>query len=72
VAGNTLRILTVERFGEIFNQQSMKLAYTPRKSVCAEKDVQYLICAVSYEKDVQYLILYLVIFQYNEILNDVD
>jgi splicing factor 3B subunit 3 len=34
VAGNTLRILTVERFGEIFNQQSMKLAYTPRKSVC--------------------------------------
>jgi len=33
VAGNTLRILTVERFGEIFNQQSLKLAYTPRKAV---------------------------------------
>ena len=32
VAGNTLRILTVERFGEIFNQQSMKLAYTPRRA----------------------------------------
>ena len=33
VASNTLRILTVERFGEIFNQQTTKLAYTPRKAV---------------------------------------
>ena len=31
VAGNTLRILTTERLGEVFNQHSMKLSYTPRK-----------------------------------------
>lgn len=32
VAGNTLRILTCERLGEVFNQHSMKLSYTPRKA----------------------------------------
>jgi len=32
VAANTLRILTVERLGEVFNQQVMKLSYTPRRS----------------------------------------
>ena len=32
VAANTLRILTVERYGETFNQQVQKLSYTPRRS----------------------------------------
>lgn len=32
VAANTLRILTVERYGETFNQQVQKLTYTPRRS----------------------------------------
>ena len=31
VASNTLRILTVQRLGEAFNQQSIPLAFTPRK-----------------------------------------
>ena len=33
VAKNTLRILTLERLGETFNQQSCPLRYTPRKFV---------------------------------------
>ncbi len=33
VAKNTLRILTWERLGETFNQQSCPLRYTPRKFV---------------------------------------
>jgi len=33
VAGNTLRILTIQRLGEVFNQQVFKLAFTPRKMV---------------------------------------
>ncbi|KAI9278854.1 CPSF A subunit region-domain-containing protein [Phascolomyces articulosus] len=31
VAGNTLRIFTIEKLGEIFNQVSIPLKYTPRK-----------------------------------------
>lgn len=31
VAKSTLRILVVERLGELFNQQSLRLRYTPRK-----------------------------------------
>lgn len=33
VAGNTLRIFTVEKLGEIFNQVAIPLKYTPRKFV---------------------------------------
>lgn len=33
VAKNTLRILTLERLGETFNQQSCPLRYTPRRFV---------------------------------------
>ena len=33
VAKNTLRILTLERLGEPFNQQLCRLRYTPRKFV---------------------------------------
>jgi splicing factor 3B subunit 3 len=33
VAANTLRILTIQRLGEVFNQQAIKLAFTPRKMV---------------------------------------
>ena len=33
VAKNTLRILTLERLGETFNQQSCPLRYTPRKFI---------------------------------------
>ncbi|GAB4816845.1 hypothetical protein N2152v2_003891 [Parachlorella kessleri] len=31
VAKNTLRVLTIERLGEFFNQQALRLRYTPRK-----------------------------------------
>jgi splicing factor 3B subunit 3 len=31
IAGNSLRIVSVERLGETFNQTSCKLRYTPRK-----------------------------------------
>ena len=31
VAGNTLRIVAVERLGDQFNQTSCKLRYTPRE-----------------------------------------
>jgi hypothetical protein len=30
-AANTLRILTIQRLGEVFNQHTIKLAFTPRK-----------------------------------------
>lgn len=33
MAKNTLRILTLERLGETFNQQSCPLRYTPRKFI---------------------------------------
>ena len=33
VAKSTLRILTLERLGETFNQQTAALRYTPRKFV---------------------------------------
>jgi hypothetical protein len=33
VAKNTLRVITLERVGEFFNQQSLRLRYTPRKFV---------------------------------------
>lgn len=33
VAKNTLRVLTLERVGEFFNQQTLRLRYTPRKFV---------------------------------------
>ncbi|EFN57738.1 hypothetical protein CHLNCDRAFT_56079 [Chlorella variabilis] len=33
VARNTLRVITLERLGEFFNQQSLRLRYTPRKFV---------------------------------------
>eukprot|EP01114_Cavostelium_apophysatum_P007242 TRINITY_DN1917_c0_g1_i4.p1 TRINITY_DN1917_c0_g1~~TRINITY_DN1917_c0_g1_i4.p1 ORF type:complete len:1150 (+),score=351.82 TRINITY_DN1917_c0_g1_i4:48-3497(+) len=33
IAGNTLRILTVERLGEMFNQTEVPLLHTPRKFV---------------------------------------
>lgn len=33
VAKSTLRILTLERLGETFNQQSCPLRYTPRKFI---------------------------------------
>ena len=32
VSGNTLRIITIERLGQVFNEQVMPLKYTPRKS----------------------------------------
>merc|ERR1719272_2806060 len=32
VAGNTLRIITIERLGQGFNEKVMPLLYTPRKS----------------------------------------
>ncbi|CAD7967800.1 unnamed protein product [Amoebophrya sp. A120] len=31
ISGNTLRILSIERLGEIFHQQVMPLSYTPRR-----------------------------------------
>eukprot|EP00746_Dinoflagellata_sp_MGD_P091760 gnl/MRDRNA2_/MRDRNA2_36348_c0_seq1.p1 gnl/MRDRNA2_/MRDRNA2_36348_c0~~gnl/MRDRNA2_/MRDRNA2_36348_c0_seq1.p1 ORF type:complete len:1184 (-),score=253.37 gnl/MRDRNA2_/MRDRNA2_36348_c0_seq1:15-3260(-) len=33
IAGNTLRIITCERLGELFNQTVMNLSYTPRRFV---------------------------------------
>lgn len=33
IAGNTLRIITLERLGEMFNQTETPLRYTPRKFV---------------------------------------
>lgn len=33
VMGRTLRILSVHHYGEVFQQQTVRLAYTPRKSV---------------------------------------
>eukprot|EP00397_Hematodinium_sp_SG-2012_P002911 GEMP01002919.1.p1 GENE.GEMP01002919.1~~GEMP01002919.1.p1 ORF type:complete len:1075 (+),score=238.62 GEMP01002919.1:465-3689(+) len=33
VAGNTLRIISCDRLGEMFNQQTMPLSYTPRSFV---------------------------------------
>jgi splicing factor 3B subunit 3 len=33
IAQNTLRILAIERLGEVFHQQSIELSYTPRKFV---------------------------------------
>jgi len=33
IASNTLRILSLENFGDVFNQQSMELELTPRKFV---------------------------------------
>ncbi|PSC75527.1 splicing factor 3B subunit 3-like [Micractinium conductrix] len=33
VAKNTLRVIALERLGEFFNQQSLRLRYTPRKFV---------------------------------------
>lgn len=33
MAKNTLRVLTLERVGEFFNQQTLRLRYTPRKFV---------------------------------------
>jgi hypothetical protein len=33
VARNTLRVITLERLGEFFNQQTLRLRYTPRKFV---------------------------------------
>lgn len=33
IAGNTLRILALEKLGAIFNQQSVDLTYTPRKFI---------------------------------------
>eukprot|EP01047_Picozoa_sp_COSAG01_P019033 COSAG01_NODE_1046_length_11949_cov_4.662700_2_plen_984_part_00 len=32
VCGNTLRIITIERLGQVFNEQVLPLKYTPRKS----------------------------------------
>jgi splicing factor 3B subunit 3 len=33
ISGNTLRIITPERFGEVFNQTVIPLSYSPRKMV---------------------------------------
>jgi len=33
VAGNTLRIISCDRLGDLFNQQAMQLSYTPRRFV---------------------------------------
>lgn len=33
VAKNTLRVISLERLGEFFNQQTLRLRYTPRKFV---------------------------------------
>lgn len=33
VAKNSLRIITIERLGEFFNQQKLRLRYTPRKMI---------------------------------------
>lgn len=42
IAGNTLRILSLEKLGTIFNQKSYDLTYTPRKFVI-HPDTGYLI-----------------------------
>lgn len=33
MARSTLRVITIERLGEFFNQQQLRLRYTPRKFV---------------------------------------
>lgn len=33
---NSLRIIMPEKFGELFNQQSMQLEYSPRRLICHE------------------------------------
>uniref|UniRef100_A0A7S2F9J7 DNA damage-binding protein 1 n=1 Tax=Octactis speculum TaxID=3111310 RepID=A0A7S2F9J7_9STRA len=43
IASNTLRILTVERLGEVFNQTNIPLRYTPRKFVQVPSTNQLLI-----------------------------
>ena len=52
VAGNTLRILTVERFGEIFNQQSTKLAYTPRKAALLKNANCFVVIETDHNSEV--------------------
>lgn len=44
VAKNTLRILTLERLGETFNQQSCPLRYTPRKFIIHP---EHKVCSLS-------------------------
>ena len=52
VAGNTLRILTVERYGEIFNQQSTKLAYTPRKAALLKNANCFVVIETDHNSEV--------------------
>jgi splicing factor 3B subunit 3 len=42
ISGNTLRIISVEKLGDLFNQQSLKLTYTPRR-VVTHPNTNYLI-----------------------------
>ena len=43
IAGNTLRILTIERLGQLFNQQQIPLRYTPRRMVVHPQTNQLLV-----------------------------
>eukprot|EP00854_Cymbomonas_tetramitiformis_P004112 gene4112-5087_t len=48
IADSKLRIVTIERLGEVFNQSSCKLRYTPRKfCVHAEGDTQRIVVVQS-------------------------
>eukprot|EP00232_Nephroselmis_pyriformis_P023620 CAMPEP_0182873278 /NCGR_PEP_ID=MMETSP0034_2-20130328/12223_1 /TAXON_ID=156128 /ORGANISM="Nephroselmis pyriformis, Strain CCMP717" /LENGTH=801 /DNA_ID=CAMNT_0025005915 /DNA_START=153 /DNA_END=2554 /DNA_ORIENTATION=- len=44
VTGNTLRIVTLERLGEAFNQSSLRLRYTPRKFAIHPQHKTLMIC----------------------------
>eukprot|EP00960_Hanusia_phi_P037491 752990-Hanusia_phi.AAC.6 len=53
VAANTLRILTVERLGEVFNQHSMKLSFTPRKSALLKDSGCFVVLETDHNSDME-------------------
>ena len=46
IAGNTLRIITVEKLGEAFNQTTIPLSYTPRRIV-VHPETKHVLCIES-------------------------
>lgn len=53
VSGSTLRVLTIERLGDFFNAQQLKLRYTPRK-LAIHPDYNVLVVAESDAATVPY------------------
>ena len=43
ISGNTLRIVAPERYGELFNQTSVPLSYSPRRMVVHEESKNLII-----------------------------